>query len=402
MPIREILFLAFESIRSNKLRAGLTMLGMIIGVGAVVLLVSIGNGARNYITHEFEGLGTNLIMVQPGRTDQRGGFGPPTSSVKRKLSLSDVESLERQAVNLAAVSGITLGNASVKTGERSVSVNVLGSNDQLIQIFNIKIGRGEWFSRDEDESGRRVVVLGYGVAQQLFDDGNALGQLVKINESEHRVIGVTLKSGESLGFNMDDMVFIPVRSAMRVFNDDKLFGIRMSARSKVTLDDAESEIRSILKARHNGEEDFTIVTQVSMLDTMNTILGMLTYVLAGIAMISMIVGGIGIMNIMLVSVTERTREIGIRRAVGAKKSDILKQFLAEAVTLSLLGGTIGLGGSTALTYLVYFFLPKFDMRAPIWILVPAFVLSSLIGIVFGVWPARKAAQIETIEALRYE
>jgi putative ABC transport system permease protein len=170
----------------------------------------------------------------------------------------------------------------------------------------------------------------------------------------------------------------------------------------VSIDDAVAEITEILKRRHNGQEDFTVVTQVSMLDSMNTIMGMLTYVLAGIAMISMLVGGIGIMNIMLVSVTERTREIGIRRAVGARRSDVLRQFLVEAISLSCLGGMIGLLGSVSLTYLVWIALPKFDMRAPLWVLFPAFGLSVGTGVIFGVWPARKAARLETIDALRYE
>jgi putative ABC transport system permease protein len=401
MSLIETLTLAWEALRANKLRAGLTMLGMIIGVGAVVLLVSIGNGAKNYITREFEGLGTNLVMVQPGRTDKKQGFGPPLGSAKEKLTLGDVEALEREAYNLEAVTGVIFGAATVKTAERAHNVNVLGSSEKLIQIFNFRIRTGQFFSQEED-FGRRVTVLGHNVARNLFGDENPLGRLVKINESEHRVIGVTEREGESLGFNMDELVYVPTRAAMRIFNEDKLFGIRAKARSRAGVGDAVEEIREILKARHDGEEDFTIVTQHSMLETMDTILGMLTYVLGGIAMISMIVGGIGIMNIMLVSVTERTREIGIRRAVGARQSDILRQFLAEALAISLIGGLIGLAGSAALTYLVWWIKPSFDMRAPLWIMVPAFLLSLLTGILFGVWPARKAARIETIEALRYE
>ena len=402
MPIREVLALALEALTANKLRAGLTMLGMIIGVGAVVLLVSIGSGAKTYVIREFEGMGTNLVLVQPGKTDKKGGFGPPVRSSKRKLTVADVEALEKQSFNLDAVTGILFGAGSVKIGERTNNINILGANDRLIRIFNIRIGEGAFFTREDEEAGRRVTVLGANVARNLFGDGIALGQLVKINESEHRVIGVTQRAGESLGFNMDDVVLVPTKSAMRLFNEDRLVGIRARAKSKVGMDDAVEEIRRLLKQRHNGEEDFTVVTQVSMLQTMENILGMLTFVLAGIAMISMIVGGIGIMNIMLVSVTERTREIGIRRAVGARQVDILKQFLAEAVALSLLGGLIGLLGSAFLTYLVYWVNPKFDMRAPNWVLAPAFLLSSLTGVIFGVWPARKAAKITTIEALRYE
>jgi len=401
MPIRDIFTLAFESLRGNKMRAGLTMLGMIIGVGAVVLLVSIGNGAKNYITAEFEGLGTNLIVIQPGRTDKRQGFGPPMGGAKEKLTLQDVEALERNALSLDAVTGIVFGAGQVKTAQNTANVSVMGSNDQFVRIFNLRIGKGEFFSQDEDY-GRRVVVLGFNIAKTLFPDTDPLGQLVKINGSEHRVIGITEKSGQSLGLNFDDIAFVPTRAAMRIFNDDKLMGIRARAKSRTGVDDAVAEARSILKTRHGGEEDFTVVTQYAMLQTMNTILGMLTYVLGGIAMISMLVGGIGIMNIMLVSVTERTREIGIRRAVGARQRDILRQFLAEALALSILGGSLGLILSVSLTFLVTWISGKFDMRAPAWILLPAFGMSTLTGILFGVWPARKASRIETIEALRYE
>lgn len=403
MPVTEILMLAFEALMANKIRALLTMLGMIIGVGAVVLLVSIGNGAKNYITREFEGLGTNLILIQPGKTDAKGA-GPMghVGGSKRKLTLEDVEALERQAFNVEAVTGVVFGTASVKGEETTVNINVLGCNEKFVRIFNVKVLVGQFFGREEDETGRRVVVLGNKVAQDLFGDVSAVGQMVKVNDSEHRVVGVMERRGNSLGFDMDNMVFLPTRAALRIFNDDRLFGIRLKARSRVSIDDAVAEIREILMARMNGDDDFTIGTQVSIMSSMNTILNMLTYVLAGIAMISMVVGGIGIMNIMLVSVTERTREIGIRRAVGARRSDILRQFLAEALALSLTGGAMGLLGSVGLTYLVYLVNPAFDMRAPVWVLPPAFGLSLFTGLLFGVLPASKAAHIKTIDALRYE
>lgn len=402
MPLREVIRLAFESLLTSRLRALLTMLGMIIGVAAVVLLVSIGNGAKNYITHEFEGMGTNLIMVQPGKTDTKSGFGPPVGNSRERMTLADVEAVEKQAVNLEAVTGIVFGTAAIKFEDRTTNVTLLGSNEQFVKIFNINLAVGQFISRDEDDTGRRVTVLGARVAQRLFDGEEGLGRIVKINEVEHRVIGVMRTSGETLGFNMDEIAFVPTRAAMRIFNENKLFGLRAKARTKEGMDDAVEEIREIFKSRNNGIDDVTIVTQNSMLETMNTILNMLTYALAGIAFISLLVGGIGIMNIMLVSVTERTREIGVRRAVGARRSDVLKQFLVESVVISVSGGFIGLLFSVIVTYLVYWFFPSFDMRAPVWILIPAFLISSGIGILFGVWPARKASHIETIEALRYE
>jgi putative ABC transport system permease protein len=402
MPIREVFFVAFEAIRGSKLRSSLTMLGMIIGVAAVVLLVSIGNGAKNYILREFESLGTNLIVVQPGKTDTKGGFGPPAINSKRKMTLADVEALQKQAVNIDSVAGIVFGTAAVKYLDKTSNSNLLGTNDQFNRIINIPVESGEFISNEEEQTGRRVVVLGQGIRNRLFGETPAIGQVVKINEAEHRVIGILKKSGEALGFNVDDYAFVPTKSAQRIFNDDKLMGLRVKAKTKVGMMDAVQEIREIMMSRNNGIDDVTIVTQGTMIETMNTILNMLTYVLAGIAFISLVVGGIGIMNIMLVSVTERTREIGIRRAVGARRLDIMKQFIVESVTLSIAGGAIGMMGSAFLTYLVFWLAPSFDMRAPIWIMIPAFLISVTIGVVAGVWPARKAANIETIEALRYE
>ncbi len=402
MILRKIFVNSAEAIVENKLRSALTMLGMIIGVMAVILLVSVGTGAKRYITSEFESLGTNVILIQPGKTDKKNSMGPPVSSSKGKLTLSDVDALQKNAQSLSAVSGVMFGAGVVKNESATNNINILGSNDQFNRIFNMTLIEGSYFSKEDEDSGRRVAVLGYAIKENLFGSATALGKLVKVNESEHRIIGIIKPTGDKLGFNVDDMVFIPTKSSLRLFNTDKLFGIRASAKSKSGIDDAVKEITAILKDRHNGEEDFTIITQVTMMESMNTILNMLTYALAAIAFISMLVGGIGIMNIMLVSVTERTREIGIRRAVGARRSDILKQFLIEAVVISVSGGLIGIALSMLITYTLFAFLPGFDMRPPFWILPPSFFLSLTTGVVFGVWPARKAALIQTIDALRYE
>ncbi len=402
MIFRKILVNSAEAIVENKLRSALTMLGMIIGVMAVILLVSVGTGAKRYITSEFESMGTNVIMVQPGKTDKKNSMGPPVSSSKGKLTLADVEALLKKSQTLSAVSGVMFGAGVVKTENATNNINIFGANDQFNQIFNMTISEGDFFTKEDEDSGRRVAVIGHNIKESLFGSGTALGKLIKVNESEHRVVGIIKATGDKLGFNVDDIVFIPTKSSLRLFNTDRLFGVRASAKSRSGMDDAVAELTAILKERHNGEEDFTIVTQVTMMESMNTILNMLTYALAAIAFISMLVGGIGIMNIMLVSVTERTREIGIRRAVGARRSDILKQFMIEAVVISVSGGLLGIAISMLITYTLHFFLPGFDMRPPFWILPPAFLMSFFTGIVFGVWPARKAAHIQTIDALRYE
>lgn len=402
MRYTETMRLSLESLNAHRLRSVLTMLGLIIGVASIILLVSLGNGAKGYIFNEFQSLGTNLIVIQPGKTDKKNSFGPPIGTAQRKMTIADVDAIERQSFNLEAVTGLIFGTTSVRFEDNLANVNVFGCNEQMVRIFNFTPKEGTFFTREEDSTGRRLVVLGPKVAQDLFPNGDALGKRVRVNQSEFRVIGIMQTTGAKLGLNLDEFIYIPTHAALKVFNDDKLFGIRAKARSRAALDDAVQEISEILKQRRDGEEDFTIVTQVAMMESMETILSMLTYVLAGIACISMLVAGIGIMNIMLVSVAERTPEIGIRRAVGARKRDIVQQFLVEAVTLSCFGGGIGIFIAWVLAQGMYWWLPSFDLRAPYWIVLPAFVVSALVGIVFGVWPALKAANIQTLDALRYE
>jgi putative ABC transport system permease protein len=402
MQVRAIVRMSWESLWAQKLRTLLTILGMVIGVGAVVLLVSLGEGAKRYVLKEFEGLGTNLIVVQPGKSDKKTHMGPPVGAAQRKMTVLDVSAIEREARNIEAVSGLVLGTVSARYDESLSNITIFGTNEQFPEILSIAIGQGGYFTREENDYRRRVIVIGRNIARELFGDENPLGKRIKLNESEFRIVGVLAPMGDKLGLSFDELAFIPTTAALKLFNEDKLFGIRAKASSRVSMDDAVDEIREILRTRRDGEEDFTILTQLSMMESLNTILSMLTYVLAAIAGISLVVGGIGIMNITWVSVVERTQEIGIRRAVGATRRDILQQFLAEALGLSVLGGLLGVGGALCLTHILHAFFPLFDMRSPWWILLPAFAMSLLVGIVFGVGPAWRASKIETLDALRYE
>lgn len=402
MQARTIIQMSWESLWAQKLRTLLTILGMVIGVGAVVLLVSLGEGAKRYVLKEFEGLGTNLIVVQPGKSDKKTHMGPPVGAAQRKMTVLDVSAIEREARNIEAVSGLVLGTVSARYDESLSNITIFGTNEQFPEILSIAIGQGGYFTREENDYRRRVIVIGRNIARELFGDENPLGKRIKLNESEFRIVGVLAPMGDKLGLSFDELAFIPTTAALKLFNEDKLFGIRAKASSRVSMDDAVEEIREILRTRRDGEEDFTILTQLSMMESLNTILSMLTYVLVAIAAISLVVGGIGIMNITWVSVVERTQEIGIRRAVGATRRDILQQFLAEALGLSVLGGVLGVGGALCLTHILHAFFPLFDMRSPWWILLPAFAMSLLVGIVFGVGPAWRASKIETLDALRYE
>lgn len=399
---REVVRLSLESLNANRFRTALTMLGMVIGVLSIVLLVSIGNGAKRYILSEFEGLGTNLIIVQPGKSDRKGMFQAPVGAAQRKMTMADVLALEKRASHLDAVTGLVFGTASAKFEESTANVNVFGANDSFVKILNLRVAEGAFYTREEDEYGRRVVVLGARITGNMFGSGNPLGQTIKINENQFKIVGVLAPTGDKLGFNFDDFVYMPTHAALRLFNDDKLFGIRARARSRASLSLAVDEITEILRERRDGEEDFTVLTQKAVMQSMETILSMLTWVLGGIAAISMLVAGIGIMNIMLVSVAERTEEIGIRRAVGARQGDILRQFLAESVMLSTIAGSSGILASLLITEAAHLVVPSFDLTPPLWILLPSFLLSLAVGVVFGVWPARKASKIEPLDALRYE
>jgi putative ABC transport system permease protein len=364
--------------------------------------VSLGQGAKNYVLSEFQSLGTNLIIIQPGKTEEKGAFHAPIGSAERRMTLRDVEALQRRSLNIEAVSGLVLATAEIRYGTNTSNNNVLGVNERFNEILNFDVQNGEFLSAEEAVAGRRVVVLGNELSQALFGNDYGVGRNVQINRSEYRVIGVLRREGNKLGLDIDLLAFIPTTSSLRLFNEDRLFGIRAKASARASVSDAVAEIKEILTERRRGEEDFTVVTQVSMMSSLGNILQVLSYLLGGIAAISMLVGGVGIMNIMLVSVTERIPEIGIRRAVGARRVDILQQFLMEALMLSVFSGLLGIAASLLLVKGLYFFYPIIDLTPSVWVLAGAFLLSAIIGVLFGVWPAYRAAKVETLEALRYE
>jgi len=392
---------ALESLRANRLRSALTMLGVIIGVAAVILLVSLGEGTKKYVEEQFAGLGSNILIVTPGKIETKGG-PPVIGAAKHKLTLSDSYVLEKKGYLFGGVAPVVFGTAEVRSGSRSRNVPVLGVTPSFSHVRNLHVEIGSFVSESDVEAKRRVCVLGRTVKRELFGNANALGQMVKVSGGRFRVVGIMQSKGVSLGIDLDDIVFVPVRSAQDLFDTDALLEIILSVRNKNDIDSAKELARSILFKNHNRHEDFTITNQAAMLSSLYTILDTMTYVLGGIATISLLVGGIGIMNIMLVTVKERTNEIGIRKAVGARDRDILLQFLLESTALSSSGGIggmlIGVLGAWGIRLLV----PKLPVEVPSWAIVLAFTFSVFVGIFFGVFPARKAAALHPIEALRYE
>jgi len=399
MSFVEAFRVALEALATNKLRSLLTMLGMVIGVLAVILLIALGQGAKAYIVGELTGLGTNLLIIQPGKTETTGAFHP--LSTVRKLTYEDALALKRRIPLLEEAIPVVLGSGKAKYVNRSRDVPVVGVTPEYQRVRRLFVETGAFFTAEDVEAKRRVVVLGRTVKRELFGEENPLGQMITLAGARYRVIGVMEPKGVTLGIDMDDLVFIPVRSAQELFDTDQLFEILASVASPEALDPAIEEIKGVLSRRH-GREDFHIISQGDMLSTLQRILDILTAVLAGIAGVSLLVGGIGIMNIMLVSVTERTREIGLRKAVGARKRDILRQFLVEAVTLSLLGGAAGIGMGAGAAKLLPLFFPSLPTQVTLWSILLAFAASATVGILSGVYPARRASRLDPIVALRYE
>lgn len=401
MDVIETISIARDSLLSNRMRSLLTMLGVIIGVAAVIMLVSIGEGARKYIQKELGELGSNILVVVPGKTAKEGGMHMGTSAV-RKLLYSDALLIEKRSSNVLHAVPVIVGTSWIKHSGKSRDTYVVGVNEDYFDIRNLKIDAGRGINTSDVDSSRRVCVLGVTVKNEVLGDANPLGASVTIGDSKYRVIGVMQKKGVALGFDIDDVVFIPTTTSKELFDTDSLFNITIKIKSPDVILDAKKDIKDILIKKHANKEDFTILSQDEMIAVMGKILNIMTSVLAGIAAISLLVGGIGIMNIMLVSVRERTREIGIRKALGAKNRDILIQFLVEAVTLSIIGGIGGtiIGGSLSL--MIPYFIEFLPTELVWWAIILSFFFSAAVGVFFGVYPARKASLLHPIVALRYE
>ena len=400
---KETTKLSLLSIWSNKTRSALTMLGIIIGVSSVILLVSVGQGLQNFITDQFEELGSNIVLVIPGQVGGEGedvsfGQGPPNFAGS-KLTLDHVRDINQLGPPIkAAVASIELP-ASINYRGESKFTTVAGISANYGEIRNIAIKDGRELNNNDIELSRRVVIIGQGIVEDLFGNNNPLGQDLNIGDEKFQIVGILDKIGtQSIGFDINNFIAIPITTSQQVFGQDSIQAITIQAQSKENIQEVIDMTERYL-ANELNEDEYSVIDQSSLVDTINSILTVVTTALGGIAAISLVVGGVGIMNIMLVSVTERTREIGLRKAVGAKPSDILNQFLIESVTLSLVGGSIGIligmGGAYALNQL-------FPTSVSLWSIALAFGVSAVVGIVFGVAPAYRASKLDPIEALRYE
>jgi putative ABC transport system permease protein len=396
---RDLVTLAWETLRLHRLRTGLTLAAIAIGVTAVLILTALGDAAKAYVVKEFAGVGTNLVIVVPGRVETSGGM-PAFGGSTRDLTLEDTDAIARRAGAVRRTAPFSLGTGAIEFEQRSRDVRVIGTTSDFLEVRKLGIGAGRFLPPGDPRQGDRVVVLGQKVARELFQGQNPLGRLVRIAEWRFRVIGVLAPKGVSLSIDYDDLVIVPVAVQMKMFNQRGLFRIMVEAATPEAVPVAQEQVREILTERHDGDEDFTLITQNAMLATFSTVIDGLTAGLAGIAAISLAVAGIGIMNVMLVSVSERTGEVGLLKALGARRRQILEVFMAEALMLSSGGALLGIAAgllAIGVAAAIWTFIPL--RPSPGWIVL-VMVLAVLAGVGFGIMPARRAAALAAADALR--
>jgi putative ABC transport system permease protein len=387
------------SIRSKRLQSFLTGLGIAVGIGAVILLTSMGEGLQRFVLAEFTQFGTNLIAINPGKVTTMGTslgiFGS-----ERLLTLEDCAALSQISQVEVAVPMIQ-GNAEVKAGNRTRRITIYGVGPNMDKAFRMRVARGRFLPPDDPRLARPYVVLGHKTRQELFPDRDPLGQRILVGNLPGRVIGIMEPKGQILGFDMDDTVYLPAVRALDLFNREGLMEVDILYREGNKAKEVVAAIRRVLLHRH-GQEDFTITTQQQMLDVLGSVLGMLTVAVGALGGISLLVGSVGIFTVMTIAVRERTGEIGLLRALGATRKHILLLFLLEGIVLAGLGGTAGLLLGFCLGWLIHAFIPLLPVHTPWTFVFLAELLSMAIGIIAGIMPARQAALLDPLEALRSE
>lgn len=407
MKTSDIIHETYTALLSNKVRTGLTMLGIIIGIGSVIAMVSIGQGAQGSIQSSIQSLGANLIQVNPG---SQGGPGSQVSQGRgtaRTLTYDDAQAIQEEISSIQAVSAELSSRYQVTAKGKNTNTTVMGATSQYPTVRNVSIAEGSFISDQNLKSLSKVAVLGPTARDDLFGEGaSAVGQTIRINGLQFKVIGITVSKGGSGFQNQDDMIFIPLTSAQKFLAGESYVStIAAQAVNADVMSQAQTDITNLLLDRHRisdpASADFSILNQNDIVSTASSVTETFTILLGAVAGISLVVGGIGIMNMMLTTVTERTREIGLRKAIGAKRADINKQFLVEAIVITLVGGLIGVVLGWAVSYGLTAF-GVIQTKVSIGSILLAFGVSAAIGIVFGYYPARRAAALNPIEALRYE
>ena len=398
MKTFDVLQFSFRAAVGYPARTLLTLLAMAIGVGAVILLTALGEGARRYVTREFTSLGTHLLIAIPGRSETTGGPPPLLGETPRDLTLEDALALKRSSA-IRRVAPVAIGSAPVAWQQREREATIMGSTAEMFDIRQLSMAQGRFLPAGNPSRGSAVCVLGYKIKRELFGNSSPLGEWVRIGGRRFRVIGVIAAKGQSLGLDIGDIAIIPVASAQMLFNTSSLFRILIQASGREAVPRAKKAILKIIQDRHEGEDDVTVITQDALLKTFDRIFNALTLTVGGIAAISLAVAGILIMNVMLISVSQRKTEIGLLKAIGSPRSQILRLFLSESAVLSLIGSFLGVVLALVGTWASLRFYPNFPVTIPWWALTAATLVGVLTGLVFGVLPARRAAGLEPVEAL---
>ena len=399
MRSTDLIHFARAAATGNPLRASLLVLAMAIGVAAVVVLTALGDGARRYVMNEFSSLGSNLVIVLPGRS-QTGGFTPGNAitNTTRDLTVDDAQALQRASA-VAKVAPLAVGTSEISAGGKLREVMVAGTVSQYIAVRNMSMAQGRFLAAGDWRRGASEAVIGAKVRDEIFGNAPSLGQLVRIGDRRFRIVGVLAASGQGLSMNTDELVFVPVSIAQAMFNSNTLFRILVEANGRDAIETAKLQVADIIKLRHEGEQDVTVITQDAVLATFDRLLGALTLGVAGIAAISLAVAGILVMNVMLVSVSQRTAEIGLLKALGATGGGIRLVFLTEATMLSLAGAVVGYLLGQLAAALIRQLYPTFPAYPPDWAVFAGLATALVTGILFGVLPARRAAQLDPVQAL---
>lgn len=399
MRLRDAIGMSWRALSAHRLRSFLTLLGIAVGIAAVILLTSIGEGLHRFVLAEFTQFGTNVIGITPGRTTT-GGANPGFPSSVRPLTLADAQALRRVPQVLHVAPGVT-GNAEVEGNGRLRRVMVYGTTPTLIEAFKLRMRSGQFLPPDDADNARNFVVLGAKLHRELFAADSPLGTRLRVGSLQFRVIGVLQPRGQFLGIDLDDVAYIPAARALELFNRDGLMEINLSYAEGANAHQVADAAKAVLAARH-GREDFTLVTQEDMLRTLSNILDVLTMAVAALGSVSLLVGGVGIVTIMTIAVAERTAEIGLLVALGARRATVLRLFLGEAVVLSAAGGLLGLAIGITLAQGLRLAVPALPVQTPLLFIVLAEGVALVIGLVAGVLPARRAARLDPVEALRAE
>jgi putative ABC transport system permease protein len=399
MTPKDLIRLASGNFRAYPLRSFLTGLGIAIGITAVVLLTSVGEGIHKFVLAEFTQFGTHLIMINPGLTTTHGA-SPGMFASARPMTIEDAEALGRIPEVHASVS-VVQGAARVEMGNRGRDTTVLGVGPATLEVWSLEMAEGKFLPPDDPRAARSFVVLGSKVKEELFGNRNSLGNRIRVGRDRYRVIGVMEPRGQVLGFDFDDIVFIPTAKALSLFNREGVMEIDLLYAPETDLDGLVKDIKRILINRHD-REDFTITTQEQMMDVLGSVLNTLTFAVGALGSISLLVGGVGVLTIMTIAVNERTGEIGLLRAIGAKQSQVLLMFLTEAIFMAIIGGLAGLTLALGCVGLLTVFVPALPVHISWAYVVAALAVSGIIGLLAGVLPARHAAGLDPVEALRAE